>query len=234
MKLETFIKNYNIHDAEDLIISIVVAWEQGQKLVRIYEQYKDQINSDNRGRRATSFTFVKKVILKHGINDLDTTLKQRREYWEKNNLWEFANNLRKQLYKEIPQFTLIDYDVHKSKNYNENDLFYKHFTKTNMRNYNAQKSMAKKRGISWEFNSFEEWLTWWLQTGKFDQRGVTNEGYQMCRYNDTGPYSPTNCYCATGKENKDDFWSVSENRIKNGQKIQQARQKKLKINHQMS
>tara|TARA_X000000950_G_scaffold256871_1_gene322650 strand:- start:1322 stop:1954 length:633 start_codon:yes stop_codon:yes gene_type:complete len=202
MRLETYIKNFNMHDAEDLYISIVVAWEQGQKLVQIKTQYQTQIGKQP---KCSTSTFIKKVIQTYGLNGLKTSLKQRREYWQKNSLWEFANNLRKQLYKEIPQFTLIDYNTHKLKNYNEDDLFFKHFTRTNITNYNAQKSMALKRGIGWEFKSFEEWLLWWLQTGKFDQRGVTNEGYQMCRIGATGPYSPNNCYCATGKKNKDHY-----------------------------
>ena len=202
MRLETYTKNFNMHDVEDLYISIVVAWEQGQKLVQIKTQYQTQIGKHP---KCSTMTFIKKVIQTYGVNGLKTSLKQRREYWQKNSLWEFANNLRKQLYKEIPPFTLIDYDTHKSKNYNEDDLFFKHFTRTNITNYNAQKSMALKRGIGWEFKSFEEWLLWWLQTGKFDQRGVTNKGYQMCRIGDTGPYSPSNCYCATGKENRDHY-----------------------------
>jgi hypothetical protein len=203
MHIESYVKQFNMHDAEDLIISIVVAWEQGQKLVKIQQQYIDKLG----GKRGPAQNFIKKVVSKYGVNDNNTSLKQRREYWEKNNLWEYANNLRLQLYKVVPYYTLIDYKTHSTKNHNKDDLFFKHFTHKNMLSYNAQKSMALKRGIAWEFNSFEEWLLWWIQTGKFDQRGVTNQGYQMCRIGDKGPYSPSNCYCATGKENKEYFHS---------------------------
>lgn len=85
--------------------------------------------------------------------------------------------------------------------YDQSHPIFKHYTRRNNVNYNGQKSMAKKRGIQWEF-TFHEWILWWLATGHFDERGVNNHQYQMCRYNDEGPYSPTNTYCSTGYEHK--------------------------------
>lgn len=190
-----------MHADEDTIISILVAWESGQKLTRVIDQFHPKLGTIKKG---AARTFINKLIVKYGVNQAETTLLQRRTYWESHSLWNFANDLRKVLYKVIPYHTLIDYKVHSTRNYNADDEFFKHFNKKNMVSYNAQKSMAFKRGINWEFNSFEEWLSWWMQTGKFDQRGVTNDGYQMCRYNDDGPYKWNNVYCATGKQNKQD------------------------------
>ena len=203
-KISTYISAYDMHDSEDLIISIVVAWEQGQKLTRIVDQFTPKMGniSTRADTRGPAHNFIKKIVRKYGVNDLATSLKQRREYWEKNNLWEFSNNLRIELYNVIPYHTVIDYKVHSYSNYNADDNFFKHMTQKNMVKYNAQKGSALKRGKGWQFNSFEEWLLWWLQTGKFDQRGVTNDDYQMCRYSDTGPYSWDNVYCDTGKSNK--------------------------------
>lgn len=91
-----------------------------------------------------------------------------------------------------------------TKLYNPKHPLFKHFTTTNFTNFHAQKSSARKRGIAFEFD-FLSWLVWWLSTGKFDQRGVFNYSYQMCRNNDQGPYSVDNVYCATGKQNRNDF-----------------------------
>jgi hypothetical protein len=116
------------------------------------------------------------------------------------------------------------------KMYDPTHPLFKHFTKINFINFGAQKQNARKRGIPFEFD-FLSWLTWWLTTGKFDQRGVFNHSYQMCRMGDTGSYHPDNVYCATGKENRNDFHNdyVLENGVGAGHKYikrtNQARQK---------
>jgi hypothetical protein len=90
-----------------------------------------------------------------------------------------------------------------SKLYDPNHPVYKHFTRKNNMNYNGQKSMAKKRGVEFKLD-FVSWIVWWIQTGHFDERGVLNHNYQMCRIGDTGAYEWDNIYCATGEQNKDD------------------------------
>jgi len=87
------------------------------------------------------------------------------------------------------------------KQYKKDDPIYCHYTRRNSVNYAGQKSMAKKRGVEWHF-TFESWIEWWVNTGHFHERGILDTDYQMCRYNDTGPYSIENVYCATGKENR--------------------------------
>jgi len=91
-----------------------------------------------------------------------------------------------------------------TKLYDPTHPLFKHFTSTNFMNFHGQKGSAKKRGIPFEFD-FLGWLTWWISTGKFDQRGVFDHSYQMCRIGDTGSYHPDNVYCATGKQNRKDF-----------------------------
>ena len=66
--------------------------------------------------------------------------------------------------------------------------------------YTAQKANAKRRGVEFLF-TFEEWKQWWLDTGKWEERGKGRDKYCMQRYNDTGPYSPSNVYCGTNSEN---------------------------------
>jgi len=82
-----------------------------------------------------------------------------------------------------------------------NHPVFKHFTRKNLVNYAGQKSMAKKRGIDFKFD-FLSWVTWWISTGHFAERGVLDHQYQMCRKGDTGPYEWDNVYCDTGANNK--------------------------------
>ena len=66
--------------------------------------------------------------------------------------------------------------------------------------YTRSKADAKRRGIEFQF-SFDEWKSWWLSTGKWELRGRTSGCFQMCRLNDTGPYSAANVYCDTIEAN---------------------------------
>lgn len=66
--------------------------------------------------------------------------------------------------------------------------------------YTRSKADAKRRGIEFQF-SFDEWKSWWLTTGKWELRGRTSGCFQMCRINDTGPYSLANVYCDTIEAN---------------------------------
>ncbi len=66
--------------------------------------------------------------------------------------------------------------------------------------YTRSKSDAKRRGIEFEF-TFDEWKTWWFDTGKWELRGRKAGCFQMCRTNDVGPYSLANVYCDTIEAN---------------------------------
>jgi hypothetical protein len=92
-----------------------------------------------------------------------------------------------------------------TKLYDANHHYYQHYTKKNSVNYHGQRSMALKRNVEWNF-TFDSWIKWWIDTGHFLNRGVRNNQYQMCRYNDTGAYSPDNVYCDLGSNNKQTFF----------------------------
>jgi hypothetical protein len=66
--------------------------------------------------------------------------------------------------------------------------------------YRFQKNSAHRRNIPWEF-TFELWWEVWEKSGKWEQRGQRADQYCMCRYNDVGPYSPSNVYISTTSEN---------------------------------
>ncbi len=95
------------------------------------------------------------------------------------------------------------------------------------RKYYSQKHNAKYRGIEFKL-TYEEWLNWWIETGKLEQRGRGLNQYQMCRYNDEGPYELGNMYCKTTGEHtkerdpwnknhtKKEFPQLSNSGVKNG------------------
>jgi hypothetical protein len=66
--------------------------------------------------------------------------------------------------------------------------------------YTRSKADAKRRGIDFLF-TFEEWKQWWIDTGKWELRGKTRGSFQMCRFNDQGPYAVDNVYCDTVEAN---------------------------------
>lgn len=107
--------------------------------------------------------------------------------------------------KEWPIMQLEMRATKKSGLYNPTHPVYKYFDRFHMQAFVSQRHRAKCRGIEWHFD-FLTWIVWWIQTGHFNQRGVTNGDYQMCRIADTGPYSWDNVYCDTGKNNKQLFW----------------------------
>jgi len=209
MKLTKALQKYNYDPSPNDIINIIFDFENGLRHQTLARKY------------GTIELIIRKIVDEYGYHSASMTTPRRREHWKQNRLWDYMVSLSDRLGKDVSveynaesYIKSVEEQKEKEKEQKERDLvkensndnFFKHHTKTNKVNYYAQKSMAFKRDISWEFNSFEEWLLWWLQTGKFDQRGVTNEHYQMCRIGDTGPYSPSNCYCATGKENRDHYW----------------------------
>jgi hypothetical protein len=216
MRLEKYFDNFDIYDSEKFIMAVVTCWEQGQKLVNIYDQFSHKLTTQKPG---VGKHFIKKIITEYAYHNVGTPISERREYWLKNNLWLFLEELRIKLFADNGPIQLVDYRVHSTKNYNPDDQWFRHYTQKNILAYAAQKSMANKRGVDWQFHSFEEWLLWWLKTDQFENRGVHDHEYQMCRHNDTGAYSWDNVYCATGKQNRDDFHNNEISKEKHRQSI---------------
>ena len=68
------------------------------------------------------------------------------------------------------------------------------------KHFNDQRSVARARGIIWEF-TFEEWFAVWEQSGHLAERGRNKGQYNMCRFNDIGPYSADNVFIDTHVNN---------------------------------
>ena len=66
--------------------------------------------------------------------------------------------------------------------------------------FTDQKNKAGKRGILFKF-TFPDWLEWWVNTGKWHERGKRPDQYCMSRYGDLGPYELGNVFCNTNLQN---------------------------------
>lgn len=72
--------------------------------------------------------------------------------------------------------------------------------------FHDQFASAKRRKIEFLF-SLLEWWTWWQTFDtqhdciRWERRGVGTAKLVMARFDDVGPYSPSNVYCATHSEN---------------------------------
>jgi hypothetical protein len=66
-----------------------------------------------------------------------------------------------------------------------------------------QKRTAGKRRIPFLFN-FAQWWEFWSTENRWACRGLTKADLMMARFNDEGPYSQVNVYCATPVLNQAD------------------------------
>ena len=69
--------------------------------------------------------------------------------------------------------------------------------------YLLQRQAAKKRGIDWML-SFEQWLSVWMASGKWDDRGCGVGKYCMSRRGDVGPYAIGNVFIQSSQQNSFD------------------------------
>jgi len=74
------------------------------------------------------------------------------------------------------------------------------------RKYNWHKQYTKSRidklGNEIKFKlTFEEWITIWLDSGQWENRGVKSTQYCMCRYNDIGHYEVGNVFIQQTRDN---------------------------------
>lgn len=71
--------------------------------------------------------------------------------------------------------------------------------------YLDQKRNAQARGIGWEFK-ISEWWRFWVESGRWHERGKGRSGYVMGRRGDVGPYSQTNVYICSQVQNLKDSY----------------------------
>jgi hypothetical protein len=71
------------------------------------------------------------------------------------------------------------------------------------RRYHMHKCVAKQRNVPFEL-TYDEWITIWLKSGKYELRGYGKGKYCMSRFNDTGPYSVGNVFIQLHTQNQID------------------------------
>jgi len=69
--------------------------------------------------------------------------------------------------------------------------------------YGKHKSTAKQRGVDFKL-TFEQWMTIWLQSGQWLNRGKGRGKYNMSRKNDTGAYEEGNVFIQDHEANSSD------------------------------
>lgn len=78
-----------------------------------------------------------------------------------------------------------------------------------MAKYIQQRKTAQYRGIAWNF-TFPEWWGVWQESGKWDERGLSKDGYVMARWGDgVVPYSVGTVHICTQSENSKESFIVS-------------------------
>lgn len=68
------------------------------------------------------------------------------------------------------------------------------------RQFSAQKARAKHRGIEWRL-TLDEWLSIWVESGRYEQRGRGAGKYVMARLGDRGPYEVGNVFISSSEQN---------------------------------
>ena len=66
--------------------------------------------------------------------------------------------------------------------------------------YHQQRYQAAHRGIEWKL-TYEQWIAWWIATGKWHLRGRVKGKYVMARKGDQGAYELGNIECILHSEN---------------------------------
>lgn len=66
--------------------------------------------------------------------------------------------------------------------------------------YYHHKSHAIRRNIPFLL-TFDEWAAIWIESGRWEQRGIRKGQYVMARHGDMGPYAIGNVRICTGQEN---------------------------------
>lgn len=66
--------------------------------------------------------------------------------------------------------------------------------------YCYQRQSAARRGIEWRI-TFIEWMSVWLQSGRWADRGVGKGRYCMSRRGDVGPYAIGNVFIQPVEQN---------------------------------
>lgn len=78
--------------------------------------------------------------------------------------------------------------------------------------YTAQRLAAAKRGVEWRI-SFPEWLSVWMESGHWHERGRGAGRYCMARHGDVGPYSVANVSIQLCTKNSSDGIAKARNNL---------------------
>lgn len=147
---------------------------------------------------------VRQILTALGVGRMDggSTMKCLAKITDKVEAIRARNERREVYWRGIWGMSLADYQAHVAEYGSTVD------STSPMCRYKQQRSNAKKRGIAWNF-TFPEWWGVWQESGKWDQRALTKDGYVMARWGDgDAPYSVDTVYICTQSQNAKDSYIV--------------------------
>lgn len=74
------------------------------------------------------------------------------------------------------------------------------FSNPDLRKYKVHRTNAKQRGVEFKL-TFDEWMSWWIATGHYHERGREVGKYVMARKGDQGAYELGNIECVQAQVN---------------------------------
>jgi hypothetical protein len=89
--------------------------------------------------------------------------------------------------------------------------------RTDQLKYREHKRSAIARGIEFKL-TFDQWMSVWLASGHYHERGRRKGQYVMARKNDCGPYSIKNVRITTVTENHCEYPAEARGRNSKGNK----------------
>lgn len=82
---------------------------------------------------------------------------------------------------------------------------------SNAGKFRQQKNNALARRVPWAI-TFPQWMQFWIDSGHWDDRARTRDGYVMARRGDTGAYALGNIYITTLAQNVADYQTTLKRR----------------------
>lgn len=148
---------------------------------------------------------VRQILTSLGIGRMDggSTMKCLSKVGDKVDAARARNERRETYWRAKWGMSLADYAAHVDQYGSTVD------PASPMSKYKQQRGNAKRRGIAWNF-TFPEWWGAWQESGKWDQRALTKDGYVMARWGDGEvPYSVGTVHICTQSENAKESFIVS-------------------------
>jgi hypothetical protein len=148
---------------------------------------------------------VRQILTSLGVGKMDggSTMKCLSRVSDKVDAARARNERRETYWRAKWGMSLADYQAHVAEYGSTSN------PTSPLSKYKQQRQNARSRGIAWNF-TFPEWWDVWQESGKWDQRALTKDGYVMARWGDgVVPYSVGTVHICTQSENAKESYITS-------------------------